>query len=122
MNSEDTVLDFAAASFRSVWALELLFVLRRHRGRVWQASEIIAELRSSRVVVAEALNNLTTVGLVFEEGKGNYRYQAKLEALDELVADLEKLYALKPASVVRKIVTTPNAKLQILSDAFRIKE
>lgn len=121
MNSEDTVLDFAAASFRSVWALELLFALRRNPGRVWQASEIIAELRSSRVVVAEALNNLTTVGLVVEEGKG-YRYQAKLEALDELVDDLEKLYALKPASVVRKIVTTPNANLQILSDAFRIKE
>jgi hypothetical protein len=42
--------------------------------------------------------------------------------MDEMVAELEMLYALKPTSVIRKIVTSPSVKLQLLSDAFRIKE
>lgn len=121
MNSEDTILDFAAASFRSVWALELLLALRRARDRVWQPSDIIRELRSSRVVVTEALQNLLAAGLVMEEDAGGYRYRAG-DAADAMVADLERLYATKPTVVVRSIVTSSNVKLQILSDAFRIKE
>jgi hypothetical protein len=35
--------------------------------------------------------------------------------------ELEKLYALKPASVIRKIATSQNMKLHLLSDAFRAK-
>lgn len=121
MSSEETVLDFAAAAFRSVWALELLLALKR-RERAWQASEIIVELRSSRVVVVEALDNLTAAGLVAQDEAGGYRYRAGSPAIDELVTELENLYATKPSVVVRKIVTSPSLKLQILSDAFRIKE
>src|SRR6185312_3532362 len=105
MTSEDEILDFAGASFRSVWALELLLALRRVRERSWSPSEMIKELRSSRVVVIEALNNLIVAGLV-----------------DDMVGELQHLYELKPTLVMKKIVTSSNSKLQILSDAFRIKE
>ncbi len=121
MSSEETVLDFAGAAFRSVWALELLLALKR-RDRAWQASEIIVELRSSRVVVVEALDNLIAAGLVAQDDAGGYRYRAGSPAIDALVTELEKLYASKPSAIVRKIVTSPSLKLQILSDAFRIKE
>jgi predicted transcriptional regulator len=121
MTPEDAILDFAGASFRSVWALELLLTLRRARERSWSPSEIIKELRSSRVVVIEALNNLIAAGLVIEEDGGGYRY-AGVGGLDEMVGELQHLYELKPTLVMRKIVTSPNTKLQILSDAFRIKE
>ena len=122
MNSEDNTLEFAAALFRSVWALDLLLTLKRGRDRSWQAAEIIKELRSSQVVVHEALSNLSAAGLVIEDDAGGYRYRPGSAALDEMVSEVEKLYALKPTVVIRKIVTTPNIKLQLLSDAFRIKE
>jgi hypothetical protein len=121
MTSEDDILDFAGASFRSVWALELLLTLRRARERRWTPSELIKELRSSQVVVIEALNNLIAAGLVIEEDGGGYCYAA-VGGLDDMIGEVERLYTLKPTVVMRKIVTSPSTKLQILSDAFRIKE
>ena len=122
MIPEDTVLDFAGALFRSVWALEVLLALKRRDERPWRAADIVRELRGSRVVVDEALNNLIAAGLVVQEDKGGYCYRAGSPAADELVIELEKLYAAKPTAVIRKIVSSPSTKLQILSDAFRIKE
>lgn len=122
MIPEDTVLDFAGAMFRSVWALEVLLALKRRSERSWPAADIVRELRGSRVVVEEALDNLIAAGLVIQEDTGGYCYRAGSAAIDELVVELEKLYAAKPTAVVRKIVTSPSTKLQILSDAFRIKE
>ena len=122
MIPEETVLEFAAALFRSVWALELLLALKRRGKRGSNTSEIIKELRASRVAVAEALADLVAAGLVVKNDAGNYRYHAATAGVDEMVIALEKLYGLKPTSVIRKIVSSPNVKLQILSDAFRIKE
>ncbi|HXD43955.1 MAG TPA: hypothetical protein VN655_02380 [Pseudolabrys sp.] len=121
MIPEDEILEFAGASFRSVWALELLLMLRRTRERSWGASEILKELRSSQVVVVEALNNLIAAGLVLEEDGGRYRYIAS-GRLEQTIGELERFYALKPALVMRQIVNAPSSKLQILSDAFRIKD
>lgn len=121
MISEDEILEFAGASFRSVWALELLLTLRRGRDRSWHPSEIIKELRSSRVVVIEGLNNLMAAGLTAQEDDERFRYSG-LGTIDNMVGELERLYAMKPTLVMRKIVNSPNNKLQILSDAFRIKE
>ncbi|HWA89844.1 MAG TPA: hypothetical protein VG889_07405 [Rhizomicrobium sp.] len=121
MSSEADILEFAGASFRSVWALELLLMLRRTRERSWTAGDIIKELRSSQVVVIEALNNLMAAGLVHQEDNGDYRYGG-IGRAEELVGELQALYAVKPTAVMRVIVNSPNTKLQILSDAFRIKE
>jgi predicted transcriptional regulator len=122
MIPEDITLDFAGALFRSVWALELLLALRRRGERSWQTSDIIKELRGSEVVVTEALNNLIAAALVVQDNNGSYRYQPSSPAIDEMVIELEKLYSVKPTAVIHRIVTSPNVKLQILSDAFRIKE
>jgi predicted transcriptional regulator len=122
MISEESLLEFSGALFKSVWALELLLALKRRSDRAWLTSEIIRELRGSQVVAAEALNNLIGAGLVTQDDNGRYRYQPGSLAVDEMIAELEKLYALKPTSVIYKIVTSPSLKLQILSDAFRIKE
>jgi hypothetical protein len=122
MIPEDTVLDFAGALFRSVWALELLLALKRRGDQPWQAADIVRELRGSRVVVAEALNNLIAAGLVIQDDAETFRYRAASADADNLVVALERLYAAKPTAVIRKIVTSSATKLQILSDAFRIKE
>ncbi|HEX3442174.1 MAG TPA: hypothetical protein VHT93_17675 [Pseudolabrys sp.] len=122
MISEDVILNFAAVSLNSVWALELLLVLKRDPARTWDADEIIRELRSSQGVVAGALGNLIAARLAVRDEAGCYRYQAGVDGLDEMVTAVEKLYVTKPAAVIRTIVTAPNRKLQILSNAFRFKE
>ena len=120
MPSETDVLQFCAAAFKSVWALELLLTLKQQKDVSWRAAELIKQLRCSNGVVVEALNNLSTAGLVVEEA-GGYRYGSGDPRLDELTDALQALYAVKPAVVIREIMTAPNVKLQILSDAFRIK-
>jgi hypothetical protein len=121
MPSEDEILDFAAASFRSIWALELLLMLRRTRDRSWMPAEIIKELRSSTFVVNHALNNLIAAGMVLEEDSGSYRYSG-VSGFEEMIDEVESLYAVKPTRLMQKIVNSQNSKLQILSDAFRIKK
>ena len=122
MIAEDAVLDFAGALFRSVWAVELLLTLKRRGDRPWPAADIVKELRGSRVVVTEALNNLIAAGLVVQDDAETYRYCAVSHDVDALVVELAELYASKPTAVIRKIVTSPSTKLQTLSDAFRIKK
>lgn len=122
MISENTVLDFAASSFNSVWSLELLLVLKRDPDRSWEAGELIRELRSSQVVVAGALANLLSAGLVVEHENGRYRYQTSPGRMEELIDALQIVYDTKPTAVVRAIVATSNRKLKLLSDAFRFKE
>ena len=119
MMPEDKVLEFAAASLESVWALELLLALKKDPGRGWSADELIRELRGSQSVVQAGLDNLSTAALLIEE-EGRFRYHAASPQMHALVEELEGLYAQKPATVVRAIVTSPSKKLQILSDAFKI--
>jgi hypothetical protein len=121
MTSEDRILEFAGATLNSVWALELLLMLRREPTRRWTTVELIRELRGSQVSVGESLNNLRNAGLIVEEEDQTYRYEAGRH-VDELVDALAALYAAKPTAVIRAIVLSPNRKLQILSDAFRIKK
>jgi hypothetical protein len=39
-----------------------------------------------------------------------------------VVADIERTYAVKPITLVKAIMSAPNQKLRMFSDAFRIKE
>jgi DNA-binding IclR family transcriptional regulator len=121
MPSETDVLQFCAAAFKSVWALELLLMLKQHEDVTWRAADLIKELRCSSGVVSEALDNLTAAGLVVEDD-GGFRYAAADARLDEMVSAVRELYAAKPTAVVREIMTTPNMKLKLLSDAFRINK
>lgn len=121
MPSETDVLQFCAAVFKSVWALELLLTLRNTPELSWRAADLIKELRCSSGVVADSLDNLTAAGLVVEDD-GRFRYRSGDARLDEMAAALQELYATKPTAVIREIMTTPNMKLKLLSDAFRINK
>jgi hypothetical protein len=120
MVPEETVLAFAAGSLESVWALELLLLLKRHSERPWSREDLIRELRGSQSVVRAGLDNLARAALLVEDEDGRFRFQAASKQMNELVEELESLYALKPATVIRSIMMPENKKLQILSDAFKI--
>lgn len=120
--TEDDVLAFAASSIGSLWSLELLLFLKRGAGRTCSPDELIRELRSSRTVVADVLVALRERGLIAESEAGRWRYQPTEPRLEAVVAALEQLYAVKPAAVIKAIVASPDRKLRLLSDAFKITE
>ena len=120
MIQEEDVLDFAASSVASIWALELLLLVRHDR-RAWSSAELMGQLRGSDLVIAQCLHRLQVVGLIVEES-GSYVYRPSSSQTDNLANELEKLYRLKPVTVISAIANAPQRKLQILSDAFRLKK
>ena len=63
--ADDELLSFVGASFRSVWALELILLLRSER-RAWPRAELVAALRASELVVNNALEALFAAGMASE--------------------------------------------------------
>jgi len=120
---EDTdILAFVGATVKSVWALELLLLMRRERGRAWRIPELVRDLRASTLVVAEALQGLKNAGLVATDETGQWCYRPAAEQLDSFVEGAQSLYAAKPVSVINAIATAPSEKLRIFAEAFRLKE
>jgi predicted transcriptional regulator len=118
--SEDDILNFAASAIGSIWALELLLLLKQE-ARSLSSAELMRQLRGSEAVIAQALERLHGVGLIAEEA-GRYRYRPASPEPGELAEALDSLYRSKPVTVVSAIANAPRRKLQILSDAFRLKK
>jgi hypothetical protein len=119
--SEEDVYHFIRDSIGSVWALELLLLLRRSNETLWLPDELVRELRSSDTVVAEALGRLAASGLVAETD-GRFAYRPASGSLSAMVEELQRIYATKPVTVIKAIMAAPNEKLRIFSDAFRLKD
>ena len=119
--TDSKVIAFIHATLRSVWALELLLLLKRDPSRFWPEADLIRELRGSQVAVRTALAELGTAGLVVQENGGS-RYQPAASALDEAVQALEALYLARPMAVMRAVTSAPNQKLRIFSDAFKWRD
>ena len=108
MIPEDVVFNFAGSSIASIWALELLLVLKGPPTRSWTGEELIKQLRGSQSAIAE--------------DEGAYYYRPSSPEQNDLVCELERLYRAKPVALISAIANAPTRKLQILSDAFRIKK
>lgn len=128
MDLSDDALTLLRSSVRSVWALELLLLLRRDPERSWSAEALIRELRGSAVVVEEALASLTAAGLVIDSGGGGssgsggvYGYRPAAPVLDQWVQEIVDAYALRPSAVIRQIFSAPGSKVQIFADSFRFR-
>ncbi len=119
MPNKSDVTRFIRASFRSVWSLELLCLLRRDPDRTWSHDEMVTALRGSDLVVRQSLDALLAVGLVVAEDDGSARYQPVAADLDGLVAAAEALYVRSPDAVRRMIVG--GRDLAAFSDAFRLR-
>jgi len=119
-SSDQDLLQFITSSFRSVWALELLLVLKREP-RVWPRAELVSTLRASELVVSKALDSLLAAGLASLDVEGA-RYMPVSEEVADLVDRSEKLYAAKPDAVRRAIVSASAGGLTAFADAFRLRK
>jgi hypothetical protein len=111
---------FISSSFPSVWALELLLLLKSER-RPWSRDELIGALRASELVVSQSLDSLVAGGLasVTEE---EVSYMPVSDTVAKLVDQTENLYALKPDKVRRLIVTASASEIAAFADAFRLRK
>lgn len=122
MPSDEDVSSFIRATFRSVWALELLCFLRQDRTRSLSHEEMVAGLRGSDLVVTQSVESLTAAGVVLAEKDGSARYHPASDDLDQLVEAATALYARSPDAVRRTIVAAANPAITAFADAFRLRK
>ena len=122
MPSSQDLASFIQGTFRSVWALELLCLLRQQPDRVLSHSEMVSALRGSDLVVTQSVEALTAAGLVVVEESGGARYMPAAPELEKLVKATESLYARSPDQVRRMIVSASNPGISAFADAFRLRK
>ena len=120
MTPPDDVLRFIGSSFRSIWALEVLLILKRER-RLWSHAELVEKTRSSDLVVSKALDGLVSAGLAVNESEGAM-YMPVNDEVANGVDQLEQLYAIRPDAVRRAIVSASASGVTAFADAFRLRK
>jgi len=119
--SEEEVAGFISDTFGSVWALELLLLLKREGARSWPRPELVAALRASDSVIDRGIASLLAAGLVVVEEDDSARYAPSGPGLAALAKAAEALYRQKPDGVRRLIILPRHDGLSAFSDAFRLR-
>lgn len=118
MSDDREFAAFAREHIGSVWAVELLLLLRRDAERCWAPDELVRELRASTNLVRDNLAAFQTSGLAVEDDGGCWRYAPAGAVLDDMAARLEAAYRERPVSIINLIVAPPDP-IQGLADAFK---
>lgn len=121
MSSQEQVSTFIRSSFRSVWSLEVLLLLKRDQ-RYWSQAEILTALRASDLIVSQSLDMLAAGGLIAVDAAGRAAYRPASERAASLVEETERLYAQSPDAVRRLIVGSSTGGLAAFADAFRLRK
>ena len=119
-SSDQDLRQFITSSFRSVWALELLLLLKRER-RPWRQDELVTTMRASDLVISKALASLLAAGLASQDEDG-VLYMPVSADVAKLVERTESLYAARPDAVRRAIVSASVGGLTAFADAFRLRK
>ncbi|MFL6731539.1 MAG: hypothetical protein ACJ8EP_04275 [Sphingomicrobium sp.] len=117
---DDEIFSFIGSSFRSVWALELLLLLKSER-RAWTQADLVATLRGSELVVSHALDGLVAAGLVSVDGQGA-SYTPANDGLSKCVERVEELYRTRPNAVRRTIIAASASSATAFADAFKLRK
>ena len=119
MTLNQKVARFIQSSFRSVWSLELLLLLKRDEGP-WTREALVSALRASDLVVSQALASLVTAGLAAIDAEGRARYTPLSDDVAKLVAETETLYISRPDMVRRLIIAASTPGITAFADAFKL--
>jgi len=117
--SDEDLLQFITASFPSVWALEVVLILRRER-RPWPVAELVTTLRASELVVGKSVDALVAAGLASVDDEGA-AYLPVDPDLDQSVERVEQLYRSRPNAVRRAIVAATTSSATAFANAFRLR-
>jgi hypothetical protein len=117
----DEILRFISQPIGSVWALELLLLIRHDTSRAWTVELLSRELRSSAGIVADVLARFRNEGLVASGPDGDYWYRPTSGRIEAIVEQLAETYAKYPVAVTEAIYASPDHKIRLFADAFRLK-
>ncbi len=118
--ADDDVLRFIAASFPSVWALELLLALKAER-RAWTPQQLVATLRASELVVSRALDALVAAGLASIEEEGAFYLPASRD-IEQCIERVEHIYRTRANAVRRIIISAQTSGASAFANAFKISK
>jgi hypothetical protein len=118
LSDDPELAGFVREHMRSVWAVEVLLILRRDRDRCWEAEALVAELRASTNLVSDILAGFERSGLAVKDDSGCWRYAPAAAALDVLAGQLEAAYRERPVAIINLIAKPPDP-IQGLADAFK---
>ena len=121
MASNEELSRFIQSSFRSVWSLELLLLLKREQ-RPWSREEIVTSLRGSDLIVSQGFDTLSAGGLILVDENGKATYGPASASLAKLVEEAEAYYARSPDAVRRLIIGASPSGLAAFADAFRLRK
>lgn len=116
------VREFIQATFRSVWALELMCYLRDDRARGHSIAEMVAGMRSSELVIGQSVEALLAAGLIVVDAEGRAQFLPAGGELDQLAEGAQRLYATSPNAVRRMIVEAASSGVSAFADAFRMRK
>lgn len=119
MAKEMALLTFIRRSVPSLWALDMLLLVRKPPPRSWSVRELIGEMRASEAVVAGVLDVFQRDGLVSRDGDDRFQFAPAAEQIEQLAQALAEAYAERPVAV-RSAITSSSSDLQALADAFRL--
>ena len=122
MAVQKDVSEFLRSTFRSIWSLELLFLLADDTTRCWSSPEMVAALRASELVVDQAVDNLHAAGLLVPEPGDCFRYAPASDEVHSLVVSARSLYAHSPDAVRRLIIRSQSDHLLKFADAFKFRK
>ena len=114
------LIAFVRKSLRSIWALEVLLLLRRRASEAVEIDAIVQELRATRSLVQRMVEQLISEGLVSRHGN-HIRYAPSTADLEQLCDMLEAASRERPVALSHAIISAPLEKLRDFSNAFRFK-
>jgi hypothetical protein len=110
LSDDPEIAQFICTYIPSVWALELLLLLRREPWRSWAPCDLVKD---------DNLCRFERHGLAVKEGEG-WHYAPANPLLDRAAAQLGEIYRERPMYTIG-LIARPDP-LRAFSDAFRIKK
>ncbi|HEY1928531.1 MAG TPA: hypothetical protein VGG92_13775 [Caulobacteraceae bacterium] len=120
MSPETDLPDFMRSQLGSVWALEMLLLLRRAPRRAWTVAETVAELRAATGLVQGIFDRFLIAGVIVADGDLRYRYAPASLMIDGLCDAVEEAYRQRPVATIA-LISAPADRLQQLANAFRVR-
>jgi hypothetical protein len=119
---EPQLLAFIRSSIPSIWALELLLLLRRAAPGYLSREELVQHLRATPTLIDRLLHRLSGSGLVARNGNDAYRFECATPAAESMCEALALAADERPIALRDAIIAAPNEKLRDLADAFKFKD
>ncbi|RYG28659.1 MAG: hypothetical protein EON93_18175 [Burkholderiales bacterium] len=118
---EPRLLAFIRSSIPSIWALELLLLLRRAAPQALTRDEMVQHLRATPNLIERLITQFLANGLV-TQSDSTYRFECATPELAALCEDLAMAADERPIALRDAIIAAPNEKLRDLADAFRFRD